>query len=276
MLRIRSSIAETGLYLSLAGLTLVGNPIPVHAWTPQKGQTPVPSNPDSPQRIQQIEQIEQLQQQNARDQSALDTQDAMRREEARQQEDARYRARLQQMMRENFRRHFQILRDNAAQLTEITEALRLYVEGHTEAGLPRDLQAKAARMEKLAHQIRTTLSSRHIPRLNASTASGMAGAVKPPFAIATHETLLEEVSGSVSMCAALNKGVEQYLASENEQAVSVDALKRSADKSQIDPHLLQIMRASWQLEQYGYDLRARTRIVPGTSTGSVLSEQRLH
>ena len=268
MLLIRPIAKKAAELLLAALILLIGGPISLDAWTPQKGQPPVPTDPDSSQRIQQMDRMEQQQQQNARDQSTINAQDEIRREEARQQEDAQYRARLQQMMRENFRRHFQVLRDNAAHLTEITEALRFYVDSHYEPGLPRDLQAKAALMEKLAHQIRVTLSSRHLPRLTASTARAMAGAVKPPFSIATHEVLLEEVNGSVSMSAALNQGVEQYLSTQNEQAVSVDALKRVADKTQIDPSLLQIMRASWQLEQYGYDLRARTRLVPRSSASS--------
>jgi hypothetical protein len=238
---------------------------------PQSGreQQPPAQVPDSQQQNQQSDRGQQQQDQMRQDQALGRASSDIISAEARAQADVWERARLQQLLRDNFRRHYKILRTNSDKLVQLTSDLQAHVESNTDAGLTRDTLAQAATAEKLAHEIRTTMAGRRLPRMKPSSPASSNAATSSIATMDARQLLLQRINACSALAATIKQATAEYLASDNEQAVSVNALKKAADKTQIDPHLVHIMNASARLERIAYDLRTLTQALPDTPAVSV-------
>lgn len=223
-----------------------------------RGQQPPVQVPNQQQRDQQYDQAQQQRDQIIRDEALRRSTDQIGIAE----EEAWQRARLQQLLRENFRHHYKILRTNADKLAQLASDLQARVDSNSDDGLPRDKLAQAAALEKLAHEIRTTLADRSLPRMKRLNPAGRSVAAGATATMDARQLLLQRINAASALAGTIKQITEQYMASDNEQAVSVDALKRAAGKAQPDQRLVLIMNASAQLERVAYDLRTLTKAIP--------------
>jgi hypothetical protein len=211
------------------------------------------------QRNQQYDQQQQQQQQ----QQALD--DLMLRQRSEDLDQLQFRIwqldaeriRLKEALRENFRRHYAVIRRDADELVQLASSLQTSLETNEDPAVARDMMTKAARMQKLAHEVRSSMGGGRVPKAKplAASAPGMAGAGDAD----SKQPLVTNVSSAKAAAALLKSSVEEYLASDNEQAVSVSALLRTANKDRFDPNSLAILKSSLQLEQYARKIRSELR-----------------
>jgi len=243
-----------GLILAVAGSI----PCSAGAEPPQngKGQPPV-QVPNQQQRDQSYDDIQQQRDQMRRDESLRGSFNQV----LSIQEESRQRALFQQLLRENFRNHYKTLRVDADKLAQLALALQTYVSSNSDPGLPRDQRAQAASLEKLAHEIRTTLAGSPLPRMKRVRSAGGTASVDATSAIDARQLLLQRVNASSDLAGIIKQATEQYMANNNEHAVSVDALKNAADKTKIDQRLVFIMNSCEQLERIAYDLRTMPKTV---------------
>ena len=183
--------------------------------------------------------------------------------EAERRREAAAKARLNQAMRENFRKHYRILRDNTEKLGQLTAELQTYADSNPGPALSPDMLAKSAHMEKLAHEIRTTILGRKVPKMQNSKAA-------PPATPEDARHLFGLRVKAVSLMASnLKQAMDKYLAENNEQSVSVGSLKKAADKTQIDPQLETIWKSAARLERIAHDLRITGKLAPPPSPDGI-------
>lgn len=241
-------------------ITVLGSGISAYAQTGQ-GPQGRNNNPDD-QRTQQYDQLQQLQQQ----QQDLRNMDVSQRSFALSEElpflmwrVESERARLKELLRANFRRHYAIIRKNADDLTQLTSSLQTDIAGSGDQELTRDMIAKTTKMQKLAHEILDNLAGQKLPKSKAGSAASSTGAVG--IGLADHKQLLSDKTNDAKTTAAtLKKAVDDYLASDNEQAVSVSALKTTS-KEHFDPNSVAIIKACVRLQQLSDEIRSEMRMV---------------
>lgn len=231
--------------------------IPAHALPPfQSGHgqpTQGRNNGSQAQRNQQFDQQLQLQQELQADQ--------LRQFGSEMQQNEAERARQQELLRANFQHHYAIIRKNAEELVQLTSSLKSDLESSGKQALTRDTIDKTKRMQKLAHEILDNMVGGKVPKPQTprSTASstGPAGT-----GIADHEQLLTiKTRDSKTVAAQVEKAVENYLAGDNEQAVSISALKSASDKGHFDPNSEIIINGTIKLQQLADEIRSEMRKV---------------
>lgn len=182
--------------------------------------------------------------------------------EAERRREAAEKARLNQMMRENFRKHYRILRENTDKLSQLTAELQAYADTNPEPTLSPEMLAKSAQMERLAHEIRTTIVGRKVPKMQNSKAA-------PPATPEDARNLFGLRVKAVSLMASnLKQAMDKYLAENNAQSVSVGSLKKAADKTQVDPQLETIWKSAARLERISHDLRIAGKLTPPSPDGT--------
>jgi len=226
------------------------------------GGTGDPSDRMEQQRTQQYDQMQQqldlYNQQKILGRSGTGAPELLAIETQRRREAAE-KARLNQIMRENFRKHYRILRDNTDKLIQSTAELQSYAAGNPGPALSREMLTKSAQMEKLAHEIRTAIVGRKVPKMQNSKAA-------PPATQEDAQHLFGLRVKALSLMAAnLKQGMDKYLAENNEQSVSVASLQKAADKTQIDPQLETIWKSAARLERISHDLRTAAKLAPSPS-----------
>jgi hypothetical protein len=171
--------------------------------------------------------------------------------------------RLKQLMRENFRRHYAIIRKDSEDLLQLITSLQADIDSNGDSALTRDMMAKTGKMQKLAREILDNMAGRKLPKVKPSStalsASGTAAA-NPNY----RQLLTEKTSAAKATATTLKSSVEGYLASDNEQTVSVGALQKTADKdrsNRFDPNSVVIINAAVQLEQLADEIRLEIRAV---------------
>ncbi|HKV91644.1 MAG TPA: hypothetical protein VJW20_03740 [Candidatus Angelobacter sp.] len=238
-------------------LTVLAAGIPACALPPLQAGHGQPAqgrnNNSQTQRNQQFDRQRQLQQELQADQ--------LRQFGSEMQQNEAERARHQELLRANFRHHYAVIRKNAEELVQLTSSLQSDLENNGNAALTRDTIDKTKRMQKLAHEILDNMAGRKLPKPQAprSTASstGPAG-----IGIADHEQLLKgKTRNAKSVAAQVEKAVENYLANDNEQAVSVSALQGASDKKHLDPNLAIVVNGTIMLQQLADEIRSEMRKV---------------
>ncbi|HET9180784.1 MAG TPA: hypothetical protein VFP59_01520 [Candidatus Angelobacter sp.] len=159
------------------------------------------------------------------------------------------RERLKYVLRENFRAHYKIVRNDADELKSLAGELQSYTENHPEPQLSGDMLAKVAKIEKLAHEVRTNMAGRKLPKSESATAAANTTKLTP------QQLLLAQCKTVNELASKLQKAVADYLASDNEQTVSVKGLKKDSGKAGFDPNSVQILTASMQMEQLAQQIR---------------------
>jgi hypothetical protein len=201
------------------------------------------------------QQIEQYQQQQA----LMQRQNALH-ELPQQIRDAdAERLRLKAMLRQNFRSHYQIIRKNSQALVQLTSTFEEPSESAVDPAVAREMIAKLARIEKLAHEIRESMAGHELPKVRPASGPFISPAeiAQTP---ASHRELLTTKANQTKLAAVeLRNAVEKYLANDNEHAVSVDALKQASEKQHFDPNSLVILGNSLKLEQLSREIRTETR-----------------
>ncbi len=257
MLRALKYFCISRKILLYFALTVVTSGAPGYALPPFQGGKGQGSGGDiQAQRNQQYDQQQQVQQQ----QQALD--DLILRQRSEDLDDLQFRIwqldaeriRLKEALRENFRRHYAVIRRDADELVQLAASLQSGLESNEDPAVVRDMLTQAARMQKLAHEVRSSMGGGRVPKAKplAASAPGMAGASDADG----KQLLLANVNSAKTAAGLLKSSVEEYLASDNEQAVSVSALQKTANKDHFDPNSLAILRSSLQLEQYARKIRS--------------------
>ena len=222
----------------------------------QTGRGQNPNGDAESQRTQQYDQNQKLQDQMQMDQAMRHPGNDLEQLQFRIWQLDAERIRLKELLRENFRRHYAIVRRNAEELVQLSSSLQANIEGNHSPALARDVMAKASRMQKLAHEIRESMAGRGLPKVKASSRPTNASGIVPAGEADHRELLIAKMSAAKVTASVLSSSVEGYLASENEQTVSVGALQRSADKNHFDPNLLAILSNSLKLEQLAREIRS--------------------
>lgn len=258
MIRCSKSLCRSQrILVSSFILTVLASGIPACALPPFQAGRGQPAqgrnNSSQTQRNQQFDQQLQLQQ---------ELQAAQLRQfgpEMQQNEAAR--ARQQELLRANFRHHYAVIRKNAEELVQLTSSLQSDLESNGNQALTRDMIDKTKRMQKLAHEIMDNMAGRKLPKSQASRST--ASSIGPAgISIADHEQLLKEKTRDArSVAAQVEKAVEDYLASDNEQAVSVSALQGASDKKHLDPNLATVINGTIMLQQLADEIRSEMRKV---------------
>lgn len=255
MIRCKSLGVSWRIIVSSFILTVLASGIPVFSLAPfQAGQRASGSNNNSQaQRNQQFDQQLQLQQELQADQ--------LRQFGSEMQQSEAERARQQELLRANFRHHYAIIRRNAEELVQLTSSLQSDFESNGKQALTHDTIDKTKRVQKLAHEILDNMAGRKVPKpqtpRSSASSTGSAGT-----GIADHEQLLTSKTGDAKKIAAqVEKAVENYLASDNEQAVSVSALKSAGDKGHFDPNSETIINGTIKLQQLADEIRSEMRKV---------------
>lgn len=211
------------------------------------------NNNSQTQRNQQFDRQLQLQQELQADQ--------LRQFGSEMQQNEAERVRQQELLRANFRHHYAVIRKNAEELVQLTSSLQSDLESNGKQALTRDTIDKTKKMQKLAHEILDNMAGQKVskPHASRSTASS-AGPVG--IDIADHEQLLKgKTRDAKSVAAQVEKAVENYLASDNEQAVSVSALQSASDKKHLDPNLATVINGTIMLQQLADEMRSEMRKV---------------
>lgn len=243
------------ILLSFFIFTVLASGIPACALPPFQSGHGQPaqgrSNNSQTQRNQQFDRQLQLQQELQADQ--------LRQFGSEMQQNEAERARQQELLRANFRHHYAIIRKNAEELVQLTSSLQSDLESNDNQALTRDMIDKTKRMQKLAHEILDNMAERKVPKPQAphsiASSTGSAG-----IDIADHEQLLKgKTRDAKSVAAQVEKAVENYLASDNEQAVSVSALQGASDKKHLDPNLATVINGTIMLQQLADEIRSEMR-----------------
>lgn len=246
-----------GILVSLFIFTVLASGIPACALPPFQAGRGQPAqghnNNSQTQRNQQFDQQLQLQQELQAAQ--------LRQFGSEMQLSEAERARQQELLRANFRHHYAVIRKNAEELVQLTSSLQSDFESNSNQALTRDTIDKTKKMQKLAHEILDNMAGRKIskPQAPRSTVSSTRPA---GIGIADHEQLLKgKTRDAKSVAAQVEKAVEDYLASDNEQAVSVSALQGASDKKHLNPNLATVVNGTIKLQQLADEIRSEMRKV---------------
>jgi hypothetical protein len=223
----------------------------------QQSSSQLPRGNDDAQRAQQAEQNQQLQEQQRQDQAMTQRINDLQTLEPRSREARREREVLRQQILENFQRRYQTLRADAEQLVQLTSELQGNLDSSQSAGFSRKMLAETAKIQKLAHEIQTTMTGRKL--------AGMKSAIEHDGVAAAlvslsdrRQLLIQEINKSSNLAGNLKSAMAQYLAKDNEHTVSVQALKSSRE-TQLAPQLVSIMLISMRLEYLAASIRAEVR-----------------
>jgi DNA repair exonuclease SbcCD ATPase subunit len=167
------------------------------------------------------------------------------------------RIRLKQLLRENFRRHYAVIRRNAVELVQLASSLQTSLESNGDPALARDMKAKAARMQKLAHEVRESMAGWKVPKAKALAAN--APGITAGIGADNRQLLRANVAAANTAASQLKSAVDDYLASANEHTVSVSALQAAADQDRFDPHVVAILNNSVQLERLAPEIRSKIK-----------------
>jgi hypothetical protein len=220
------------------------------------------NDPDA-QRTQQYDQLQQLQQQ----QQDLRNMDVSQRSFALNEElpfilwqiDAE-RARLKEQLRANFRRHYAIIRKNTDDLIQLTSSLESDIENSGNQPLTRETIEKTEKMQTLAHEVLDQMAGRKLPKPKPAPAAASSTAVG--IGIADHQRVLnEKISDAKATATRMKKAVDDYLAGDNTQAVSVSALQKTSDREHFDPNSVAIISATVKLQRLADEIRSEMRMV---------------
>jgi hypothetical protein len=139
----------------------------------------------------------------------------------------RERERINQLLRENFRRHYSVIRQNAEELVQLTSTLESDVENNGDSSLGREMQAKVARVGKLAHDIRASMAGQRLPKYKPARTLKASGKVTLPGDRRGTEWLSEKTNAASLAATKLRNAVADYLATNNEHTVSNKFLAES-------------------------------------------------
>lgn len=227
--------------------------IPGYALQAGRGQNP--GGDAETQRTQQYDQNQQLQQQQQQDQALRHPVDDLQDLQMRIWHLDAERIRLKLMLQENFRKHYVIIRRNTVQLVQLTSTLQAILESNGDPPRTRELVDQAGRMQKLAHEIRENMGGGRVPRAKPLAISTLG--ISAENTVDDKQVLEASVNAATSAAAQLKSAVENYLASDNEQAVSVTGLQKASDKDHFDPNSLSILSNSLKLEQLAREIRSK-------------------
>ena len=170
------------------------------------------------------------------------------------------RDRLKYLLRANFRQHYATIRKNSADLVDLTSNLQTSTEGDLDAANVRDILAETKSVQKLAHEILETMAGRKLHKPDAGSSASSTGSVG--LGLADHRKLLiDKTSQAKTSAADLKKAIDDYLASDNDQTVSVGALQKPADKDRFDPNLVTIINAAAKLQKLADEIRSELRLI---------------
>lgn len=209
------------------------------------------------QRDQNYDRMEQMQQQQQQEQALRDRQYALQQLPNTMWLMEAERARINQELRANFRRHYAVIRRNSDELLQLTSSLQNSVERDVDISTAHDMAKDAQSIRKLAHQIRATMGGGSVPKAKPlkTTTQQNDGTV----AANSKQRLQADTRAAKTAAAELKKAIDDYLAGNNEQAVSVSALQKATDKAHVDPNSLAILKNSLQLEQLAREIRVELR-----------------
>ncbi|MGC2698113.1 MAG: hypothetical protein WA738_20180 [Candidatus Angelobacter sp.] len=222
----------------------------------QAGRGQNPNGDAEAQRTQQYDQNQRLQEQEQQNQAVRHPGDDLGQLQPKIWQLDAERIRLKELLRENFRRHYAIVRRNAEELVQLSSNLQANIESNNSPALARDMMAKAGTMQKLAHEIRESMAGHSLPKVKPSPRLANASGMVPASGADHRELLLAKTNTAKTTASALQSSVEGYLASDNEQTVSVSALQRGTDKNRFDPNSLAILSNSLKLEQLAREIRS--------------------
>lgn len=233
-------------FSSIGALAIVCLVVPhiLAAPLPQIGRGQIPNTPSQ----QRTDQNDQIQQQQQNDENLQRRMDDLRTLPDRMYEFELERERLKYLLRENFRAHYQIVRKDADELKRLAEEAQSYAENDSSPQLPADMLARIAKIEKLAHDVRTNMAGRKLPKANADAAPN-------PTNLNPQQLLLARSRAVNDLAGKLQSAVAGYLASDNEQSVSVQALKKDSAKNGFDPNSVEIVAVSMQMERLAHQIR---------------------
>lgn len=241
------------LTLSTLGLLLT-SALPLSG---QKGQVPQ----SDAQRAAQIDQMQQQQQQ----QQQLDAMRNAGKDVAdlawRMNQEEAERAKLRQMARENFRRHYEMLSEDTEMLVRLTAGLQGSLDGTGTPVLAGDMLKNVGKIQKLAHELRGTIVGKRIPKVKAIKGADVAIYRQNPL-LTERSLLLERVAASSDLANTLKKTMDQYLLEDNKISVTIGALQRASNKDKFDPQLANIMATSLKLERIAAAIRANPGSMP--------------
>ena len=215
--------------------------------SPQNGRGGVPNAASQQQQSDQLDRTQQQQQQLQNQQDLEQRADNLRRLQDRMYEFELERERLKNQLRENFRNHYKIVRNDVDELKRLAGDLQSYAETDFAPQFPSEMLAKVAKIEKLAHEVRTNMAGRKLPEVKSASATANATGLNPQQLLLTRSKAVTELASR------LQKAVADYLADNNEQTVSVKGLKTN---SGFDPNSVAILTASMQLEQLARQIRS--------------------
>lgn len=165
------------------------------------------------------------------------------------------RIRLKWLLRENFRRHYATIRRNTEELAQLTSTLHAILESNDDPPRPRELTEQAGRMRKLAHEIRENMGGGRVPRAKPLKMSTLG--ISAEDSADEKQVLEASVNAATAAVAQLKSAVENYLANDNDQTVSVAGLQKAADKNHFDPNSISILSNSLKLEQLAREIRSQ-------------------
>src|SRR6185437_6301380 len=210
----------------------------------QNGRGQIPNAPS-----QRTDQTDQMRQQQQNEENLQRRMDDLRTLPERMEEFELERERLKYLLRENFRAHYRIVRNDADELKRLARELQSYAESESSPQLPVEMLARVAKIEKLAHDVRANMAGRRLPKPKSAAAAPKSTSLNP------QQLLLARSRAVNDLASKLLNAVAGYLASDNEQAVSVQALKKNSGKSDFDPNSVQILTVSMRIEQLAHQIR---------------------
>jgi hypothetical protein len=209
-------------------------------------------------RADQMEQQQQQQQQQWNlDQGIRDRSLALEQLPLLLWQQERDRERINALLRQNFQRRYVVIDRNSEELVELAATLVNDLAGSSDADLARHMPAKVARLDKLAHQIRTSLAGQDLRRYKPD--AKLREAMKVAVSDDQRQALNEKIRLARATATRLRSSVEASLASSNRHMVSVDALQKAADRRHIDPNSLAILSSALDLERLAYEMRAELK-----------------
>jgi hypothetical protein len=223
--------------------------MPLSAQT--KGQPPE----SDAQRAARIDQMQQQQQQQQQDDAVRNAGRDLADLQSRISQEQAERAKLRQLARENFRRHYEMLSEHTETLVRLTADLQASVEGASTTVLPADMRMTVGKIQKLAHELRGTIVGRRVAKVKAIKGADAVLFRQNPL-LTERSLLLERVAASSDLAILLKKTMDQYLLEDNKTSVTVGALQRDSHKDKFDPQLANIMATSFNLERIAAAIRA--------------------
>ncbi len=241
------------LTFSILGL-LLASAVPLSG---QRGQPPQ----SDAQRAAQMDQMQQQQQQQQQMDAMRNAGKDIANLEWRINQEESERAKLRQMARENFRRHYEMLSDDAEMLVRLTAELQGSLDGTGTPILAGDMLKSVGKVQKLAHELRGTIVGKRIPKVKAIKGADVVIFRQNPL-LTERSLLLERVAASSELATKLKKTMDQYLLEDNKISVTIGALQRASNKDKFDPQLANIMAASLKLERIAAAIRANPGSMP--------------